>query len=69
MYLMGNDKNKLKIKVVSHKRAVSSKRTNNNQTIELTKYSILQNVPEPKRCCLYSIKIPTIKIPFKPVLV
>ena len=33
MYLMGNDKNKLKIKVVSHERAVSLKRTNNNQTI------------------------------------
>ena len=35
MYLMGNDKNKLKIKVVSHKRAVSSKTNNQPNNLSL----------------------------------
>ena len=37
MYLMWKDKNTLKIKVVSHKRAVSAKKKN-NQTIYSMKY-------------------------------
>ena len=66
MYLMWKDKNTLKIKVVSHKRAVSAKK---KTTKQFTQWSILQNEPEPKRYGLYSTKTPTIKIPFKPVLV
>ena len=72
MYLMWTDKNKLKIKVLSHKRAVSSKKKKKKQPNNLSlplKYGILQNEPEPKRYGLYSIKILTIKIPFMPVLV
>ena len=49
MYLMSKDKNKLKIKDVSYKRTVSSKKT----TRLFTKFFILQNEPEPKRYGLY----------------
>ena len=48
MYLMWKDKNKLKIKDVSYKRIVSSKKTR-----LFTKFFILQNEPEPKRYGLY----------------
>ena len=42
---MWKDKNKLKTKVVRHKRTVSWKKT----TRQFTKFFILQNEPEPKR--------------------
>ena len=51
MYLMWKDKNKLKIKVVSHKRTVSSQKK--MTTRQFTKLFILQNEPEPKRYGLY----------------
>ena len=50
MYLVWKDKNKLEIKGVSHKRTVSSKK---KTTRQLTKFFILQNEPELKRCSLY----------------
>ena len=49
MYLMWKDKNKLKIKGVSHKRTVSSSKT----TRQFTKFYILQNEQEPKTYGLY----------------
>ena len=49
MYLIWKDNNKLKIKVVNHKRTVPSKKT----TRQFTKFFILQNEPEPKRYGLY----------------
>ena len=48
MYLVWKDKNKIKIKGVSHKRTASSKKNN-----QLTKFFILQNEPELKRYGLY----------------
>ena len=49
MYLMWKDKNKLKIKVVSDERTVSSK----NTTRQFAIFLILQSEPEPKRYGLY----------------
>jgi len=71
MYLMWKDKNKPRIKVLSHKRAVSSKKKQQqpNKLRLLLKYSILQKRPEPTWYDWYSIKITTIEIPFMPVLV
>ena len=65
MYLMWKENNKPIIKVVSHKRTVSSKKT----TRQFTKFFILQNQTELKRYDLYWIKMPTIKITLRPVLV
>ena len=48
MYLMRKDDKPI-VKVVSHKRTVSSKKT----TRQLTKFFILQNEPQPKRYDLY----------------
>ena len=67
MYLVWKDKNKVKIKGVSRKRTASSKK--NNQAINQIFYCAERTRARKIWFILNkNIKIPTIKITFKPVL-